>query len=242
MSQDPREKLIVALDFPDITQALTFAEEMNDAVLYYKVGLELFSAAGPEVIRLLKTLDKKIFLDLKFHDIPATVAGASARATAHGIDMFNVHAMGGMAMMRAAAAAAQETAETLKIPPPVVLAVTVLTSLDVRTLQEEIGISVGESLRSFVVEKAAQAREAGLGGVVASAQEAADIRRSIGSDFLIVTPGIRPAWASTDDQRRVTTPSEAIALGADKVVIGRPITHAPDPLEAVEKIIGEMST
>jgi orotidine-5'-phosphate decarboxylase len=240
MSPDPKQKLIVALDFPDGEQALTFVEELGDAVLYYKVGLELFSAVGPAVVKHLKALDKRVFLDLKFHDIPATVAAASARAVDIGADMFNVHSLGGIAMMRAAAAAAREAAEVRGTVAPIVLAVTVLTSLDIRTLQEEIGVSTG-NLRAFVVEKARQAQEAGLGGVVASAQEAADIRTACGPDFQIVTPGIRPAWAPTDDQRRITTPSEALVLGADKIVVGRPITHADHPVEAAEKIIAELA-
>jgi orotidine-5'-phosphate decarboxylase len=239
MSLDPKEKLIVALDFPDAEQALMFVEEMGDAVSYYKVGLGLFCIAGPAIVNQLKALGKKVFLDLKFHDIPATVVAASARAVEIGADMFNIHAVGGIAMMRAAAASAREAAEREKKELPVVLAVTVLTSLDIRTLQEEIGIST-KSLRSFVVEKSRQAQEAGLGGVVASAQEAVDIRSACGNDFQIVTPGIRPAWASMDDQRRITTPAEALALGVDRIVVGRPITRADNPLDAVEKIIAEL--
>ncbi|RJP17425.1 MAG: orotidine-5'-phosphate decarboxylase [Candidatus Abyssobacteria bacterium SURF_5] len=240
MNLDPREKLIVALDFARAEQALTFVEEMGDAVLFYKIGLELFSASGPAIVKDIKSLGKKVFLDLKFHDIPATVAAASARAVEIGADMFNVHSLGGVAMMRAAAASALEASEALGTEPPVVLAVTVLTSLDIRTLQEEIGIST-DNLREFVVEKARQAREAGLGGVVASAQEAADIRSACGSELEVVTPGIRPAWAPTDDQRRITTPSEAVALGASRIVVGRPITRADDPFEAIEKIVAELA-
>jgi orotidine-5'-phosphate decarboxylase len=240
MNLDPREKLIVALDFPDAEQALAFVVEMGEAVAFYKVGLGLFTITGPDIVKQLKSLGKKVFLDLKFHDIPATVAAASASAVETGADMFNMHSLGGIAMMRAGAAAAQEAAERKGVEPPVALAVTVLTSLDVRTLQEEIGISSG-NLRAFVVEKARQAQEAGLDGVVASAQEAKDIRTACGSNFHIVTPGIRPAWSTTDDQRRITTPSEALALGADKIVVGRPITRADNPLDAVEKIIAEMA-
>lgn len=241
MNPDPREKLIVALDFAEDAQALAFVEEMGDAILFYKVGLELFSVAGPDIVRRLKALNKKVFLDLKFHDIPVTVGRASARAVAMGADMFNVHALGGTAMMRAAAAEALETAERLGTEPPIVLAVTVLTSLDARTVEHEIGISTGGNLRSFVVEKARQAYEAMLGGVVASAQEATDIRSACGDMFEIVTPGIRPSWTTTDDQRRVTTPAEALALGADRIVVGRPITRADDPRDAVERIVSEIS-
>jgi orotidine-5'-phosphate decarboxylase len=241
MSLDPRERLIVALDFPSADEALRFAEKMGSIVTFYKVGLELFSAAGPEIVKRLKALGKSVFLDTKFHDIPNTVAGAAASATRLGVDMFNVHALGGMAMMRAAANAVTQTTSKLEVNRPVVLAVTLLTSLDRRTLEEEIGLSLANGVGPFVTVKARQAKEAGLDGVVASPQEAAEIRAACGPDFQIVTPGIRPSWESSNDQKRVATPAGALASGADRIVIGRPITKARNPLEAAERILAEMA-
>ncbi|MBI5115684.1 orotidine-5'-phosphate decarboxylase [Candidatus Poribacteria bacterium] len=241
MNPDPRERLIVALDFPSADEALGFAERMGEIVTFYKVGLELFSAAGPEIVERLKTLGKSVFLDMKFHDIPNTVAGAAASATRLGVDMFNVHALGGMAMMRAAADAVVRTASGLEVKRPVVLAVTVLTSLDRRALEEEIGFSLANGVGPFVIAKARQAKEAGLDGVVASPHEAAAIRAACGSSFQIVTPGIRPSWEHANDQKRVATPAEALAAGADRIVVGRPITKARDPLEAAGKILAEMT-
>ncbi len=241
MNLDPRERLIVALDFPSAEEALNFVEKMGPIVTLYKVGLELFSAAGPGIVRTLKSLGKSIFLDMKFHDIPNTVAGAAASAVRIGADIFNVHAIGGMAMMRAAANAADQTSERLGVKRPVVLAVTVLTSLDHRTLEEEIGFSLGGGIGPFVTSKARQAREAGLDGVVASPLEAAEIRTACGPDFQIVTPGVRPLWESSHDQNRIATPAEALASGADRIVVGRSITKAKNPPEAAERILAEIA-
>ncbi|RJP75677.1 MAG: orotidine-5'-phosphate decarboxylase [Candidatus Abyssobacteria bacterium SURF_17] len=240
MSLTPKERLIVALDYPSAEQALKFVEQMGDSVIFYKVGLELFSAAGPDIVTRLKSLGKAVFLDMKFHDIPNTVAGAAARAVAMGADIFNVHALGGMAMMRAAAAAASEAASRLGVKRPTVLAVTVLTSMDREALEREAGIHVGEGIGTFVAAKARQAKEAGLDGVVASPHEVSDVRSVCGNDFEIITPGVRPAWASSDDQKRVATPFEALKMGADRIVIGRPITRAKNPHEAVERILAEI--
>ena len=241
MKLAPRERLIVALDFASAAEALRFVEKAGDTLECYKVGLELFSAAGPEIVGRLKSAGKSVFLDLKFHDIPNTVAGAAARTVEMGVDMFNVHALGGRAMMRAAADAASQTAERLGAKPPIILGVTVLTSLDRETLEQEIGLALGAGLGAFVTAKARQVREAGLGGVVASPKEAADIREACGDDFHIVTPGVRPSWASADDQKRVATPSEAVAMGSDRIVVGRPITEAKDPMGAADRILEEIS-
>ena len=240
MNPAPKERLIVALDFPSSGEALEFVEKMGDTIAFYKVGLELFSAAGPEIVMRLKSGGKSVFLDLKFHDIPNTVAGASAKATEMGVDMFNVHALGGKTMMRAAADAAAETAGRRGSERPTVLAVTVLTSLDRKALEKEVGLSVSGGVGDFVAEKARQAKEAGLDGVVASPTEVEKIRAACGQEFHIVTPGIRPAWAAANDQKRIATPAEALAMGADRIVVGRPITRASDPLDAAEKILSEM--
>ncbi len=241
MTPTSREKLIVALDFPTLAEALAFVEKMGKTISYYKVGLELFSAAGPEAVSRLKSAGKKVFLDLKFHDIPNTVAGAAAKAVETGADMFNVHALGGNEMMRAAATAAGETAERLGLPRPILLGVTVLTSLGREALEKELGLSVGESVVAFVAEKAMQAKSAGLDGVVASPKEVANVRAACGKGFHIVTPGVRPTWAATGNQKRTATPFEAIAAGADRIVVGRPITRAGDPLEAARKILAEIA-
>ncbi len=240
MSLAPKERLIVALDFSTADEALGFVEKMGETIVFYKVGLELFSAAGPEIVKRLKSLGKAVFIDLKFHDIPNTVAGAAAAAVQMGADMFNVHALGGKAMMRAAAQAVAETADKLRIRPPMVLAVTVLTSLDREALENEVGVSVGEGIGSFVARKAQQAREAGLDGAVASPKEVSAIRAACGNAFHIVTPGVRPTWASANDQKRVATPAEAIAMGADRIVVGRPITRAQDAVGAARRILAEI--
>jgi orotidine-5'-phosphate decarboxylase len=241
MNLEPRERLIVPLDFPAADEALEFVNKMGDVISFYKVGLELFYAAGPDIVRHLKAIGKSVFLDSKFHDIPNTVAGAASRAVAMNVDMFNVHALGGKAMMRAAAEAVSRTAAELGTEPPIVLGVTVLTSLDRETLEKEIGVTLGKGINAFVAAKAQQAKEAGLDGVVASPNEVADIRNACGDSLHIVTPGVRPTWASTDDQKRVATPSEAITMGADRIVVGRPITRARDPIDAARKIIAEIS-
>lgn len=241
MNLAPKERLIVALDFPSAEEAMGFVDRMGDTVTFYKVGLELFSAAGPEIVRRLKAAGKSVFLDMKFHDIPNTVAGAAASAVGIGADMFNVHALGGKEMMRAAADASSQAAARRGLSPPIVLAVTVLTSLDRQALERDIGLSLGEGLGSFVAAKAGQAQEAGLNGVVASPKEVAEVRAACGDDFHIVTPGIRSAGESHDDQKRVATPSKALAMGADRIVVGRPITRAKDPLGAAERMLAEMA-
>jgi len=241
MSLDPKQRLIVALDFPSQEEALKVVEMMGDTIVFYKVGLELFSAAGPEIVKRLKSGGKSVFLDTKFHDIPNTVAGAAASAVGIGADMFNVHALGGREMMRAAANASSRAAARLRLPSPIVLAVTVLTSLDREALEHDIGLSLGKGVGSFVAAKAKQAKESGLDGVVASPKEVAEIRAACGADFHVVTPGIRPAGESYGDQKRVMTPSEALAMGADRIVVGRPITKARDPREAAERILDEMA-
>ena len=226
--------ILVALDVESAAQAIELADQLRGAVGGYKIGKQLFTAAGPAVVRELTNRGDRVFLDLKFHDIPNTVAGAVQSAVATGAWMVNVHASGGTAMMTAAAEAARKSADALGRPRPLVIAVTVLTSMTDATLAE---IGVARPVINHVVYLAQLAKHAGLDGVVASPQETRAIRSACGPDFQIVTPGIRPAdQQGKDDQARTLTPAEAIAAGATYLVIGRPITGAPHPREAAERI------
>jgi orotidine-5'-phosphate decarboxylase len=229
----------VALDFGRLDDAIRFARPMADLVGMFKINIHLFSAAGPEAVRQIAALGPGVFLDLKFHDIPNTVAGAIAAAAGlPGVVLLNVHATGGLDMMRSAAKALAETSaqgERVKL-----LAVTILTSLN-QTALRQAGISGTPSARA--VSLARLTKKAGLDGVVASPHEIKAIRRACGKEFLIVVPGVRPrrnGGARRDDQARVATPGEAIRAGADYLVIGRPITAAPDPQAAAQAILAEM--
>ena len=234
-----KERLIIALDVDAADDALSIVRELEPYVGAFKVGLQLFTAAGPAFVRELVAAGARVFLDLKFHDIPNTVAKASVEAARLGVWMFNVHAGGGSAMMRAAFGEMAEACERESLHRPIMIAVTVLTSSDGSTLRE-VGV-VNEPERQ-VVDLASLTAECGLDGVVASPREIAAIRSGIDrNDFLIVTPGIRPVFATKDDQKRVMTPAEALRQGANYLVIGRPVTAARDRVEAVEKIIEEIS-
>lgn len=233
--RDVRDALCIALDGTDREWIEATAKAIAPHAGWLKVGLEGFTAHGPELVQRLSQLGSRLFLDLKLHDIPATVARAAANCAASGADMFNVHASGGAAMLRAAVEGARSAAVS---PTPKVLAVTVLTSLDRQALSE-LGLS--SAPEDLVVRWAQMAHSCNLDGVVASAREAPIIRQACGPDFLIVTPGIRPAWAAGDDQKRVVTPAAAIADGADILVIGRPVTRADDPAAASQRILREMS-
>lgn len=219
-------RLIVALDLADAASALDFARQMDPADCALKVGFELFVTAGPELIERLHDLGFRVFLDLKFHDIPNTVAAACRAAARRGVWLLNVHASGGLEMMRAAQAAVREVNDSTRV-----LAVTVLTSSDAVTLRE-VGIQ-REPHRQVQLLGALAVREAGLDGLVCSAQEAATLRQSLGEDAFLVTPGIRLEDASHDDQKRVMTPERALAAGASAIVVGRPITRAADPSAAL---------
>jgi orotidine-5'-phosphate decarboxylase len=230
--------VLVALDVASAREALALADGLRGSVGGFKIGKQLFTAEGPSMVRSLAERGDRVFLDLKFHDIPNTVAGATSAAVATGAWMVNVHASGGTAMMRAAAAAAAETAARLSRGRPLVIGVTVLTSLDDAALR---ATGVVRGLREQVVHLARLAQDAGLDGVVASPLEIADIRAACGPDFTIVTPGIRPAsQAGTDDQARTLGPAEAVEAGAHFLVIGRPITSAPDPRAAADRIAEEI--
>jgi orotidine-5'-phosphate decarboxylase len=231
-----RDKLIVALDLPSGSAATQMAERLQGHVGLFKVGSELFTAEGPVTARYLITTGHKVFLDLKFHDIPNTVRAAAREAAELGVSLVNVHASGGRKMMEAALEGVRSAVQ----PQPAgtkVLAVTILTSLEAQDLAE-MGIS-GTPMEA-VVRLARLAQTAGLDGVVASAREISAIRQACGPDFLIVTPGIRPASSATNDQARIATPASAIAAGANYLVVGRPITSAPDPVAAADAIVAEM--
>jgi orotidine-5'-phosphate decarboxylase len=227
-----KDRLIVALDVPGAAQARQIVQSLGESVTTYKIGKQLFTAEGPQLVRDIVASGRKVFLDLKYHDIPNTVAEAVRSAARLGVTMLNVHASGGSKMLRAAVEAAAQS-ET----KPLVLAVTVLTSLSDADMQE-IGVSC--NALSQVLRLAALARDAGCGGVVASAREATEIRREMGEGFAIVTPGVRPAGADIGDQSRILTPANAIAAGASYLVVGRPILQAKDPVAAAKGITEEI--
>lgn len=242
-----KNKILVALDVSTIDSAIALVRELAPYVGGFKVGLELMTHVGaPQIVEAVRDAGGMLFYDGKFHDIPNTVAGAVRGAVRPGVEMINVHCMGGPLMMKAAKEAAVAEAKTQKIPVPIVLGVTVLTSMDATQLQA-IGMTQvreGRDVAILVGHLALEAKKAGLDGVVASPQEAAMIRDLCGRDFVIVTPGVRPIWAAAGDQKRVMTPRDAVEAGADYVVIGRPITHPPkevgSPTAAVQKIIEEL--
>ncbi len=229
------ERIIIALDVPTFGEAADLMDRLGDRARSLKVGSQLFTSVGPDIVREIKRRGKKLFLDLKFHDIPNTVARASEAAAELGVDIFNVHVSGGLEMMQNAAQATKAKASELGIEKPIVLGVTILTSIDELMFQRVLGSS--NSLRDQIVHMAKLAQSAGLDGVVASPQEIQLIREACGEDFVVLTPGVRPEWASSDDQKRTMTPVEAFKAGADYVVIGRPIYRAPEPADALERIL-----
>lgn len=234
-----RDRLFVALDVDTLEDAGRLLDRLEDAVSGVKIGSQLFTSAGPAAVELAHKRGHRVFLDLKFHDIPNTVAGAVRSATRLGVFMLNVHASGGLQMMRAAAEGAAQAARDFGVARPLCLGVTVLTSLDRRALETEVGVSA--SVEGHVLRLAETARQAGLDGCVASPHEIRRLRLALGQRFAIVTPGIRPAaTASEDDQKRVATPRAALDAGADYLVVGRPITAARDPRSAVAAIVAEL--
>jgi orotidine-5'-phosphate decarboxylase len=227
-------RIMVALDFGSGEEAMRVIRQLQGIPCWLKVGMELYYAAGPEFVRELKQLGHRVFLDLKLHDIPNTVRGAARSIARLGVDMFNVHAAGGLRMMEAALEGVRDAAAE-GVPAPVVIAVTQLTSTDQTVLNEQIGIP--GTMEEAVLKYASLAREAGLHGVVASSREVRRLKRELGAGFLAVTPGIRPEGSDRGDQARVMTPREAFAEGADYIVIGRPITRAPDPRQSLLDVI-----
>ena len=236
--EQAREKLIVALDVETADRALDLFDTLRDIAGMFKIGSQLFTAAGPDVVRQIIKRGGRVFLDLKFHDIPNTVAAAGVEATRLGVSIFNIHAGGGMEMMKCTAEAVAEIATREGLTKPAVIAVTLLTSMDMEGLAQ-MGL---DSTPDLLVSKLAQlAQRCGLDGVVASPREIQVIRRDIpGPGFLVITPGVRPANATPHDQRRVMTPAEAIRAGADYLVVGRPILNATNPADAARKLIEEI--
>lgn len=235
MSQN---QLIVALDVENLAAAKELVTTLAHEVKWFKIGKQLFTAVGPTSVKLLLEAERNIFLDLKFHDIPNTVAGAVASGTKVGANMINMHASGGAEMMRTAMEAAEKQSTELDIPKPTLLGVTILTSVDEVNFQHDFGTD--RKLNDQVAYLAELSQSAGLDGVVASPLEIGLIRKVCGDDFVIVTPGVRPAWAASNDQQRVMTPAEAIDAGADYIVVGRPITAADNPCEAARRILQEV--
>ncbi len=232
------ERLIVALDFHKFDDVKNLVNDLGESVKFYKVGMELFYSVGAGVVEFLKERDKKVFLDLKLHDIPNTVAGGLCSLMNLGADILNVHAAGGFTMMKTAGEKVREEAARLNINPPKIIAITGLTSIN---QDDWNGLGYGEiKISDQVVRLAELTKSAGLDGVVASPQEAAQIRQACGKDFLIVTPGIRPAGSDINDQSRISTPAAAIKNGANYLVVGRPIRAAQNPKLAAENILKEI--
>jgi orotidine-5'-phosphate decarboxylase len=232
------DRFVLALDVDNDQEALGIVSELKGSVGMFKVGHQLFTAYGPDIVRRIIGMGGRVFLDLKYHDIPNTVAKASAEAVKLGVSIFNVHALGGLDMMKASAESAKEAAQKFGLPSPIVLAVTILTSMDEKNLRKELKIT--RSLQREVSHLARLAQRAGMHGVVASPQEIKMLRRAVRGQFVILTPGVRPDWAGKDDQKRVMTPREAVAAGADYLVVGRPVLKAADRQAAVEKILEEI--
>ena len=233
------EKIIVALDVDNEGDAYILVNQLFPPINYFKVGLKLFVSCGPRIIDALKKFGVRIFLDLKFHDIPHTVASTAEVAVRHGVDMFNIHLSGGRDMILRTVEAVENVSQHLGVPRPLIVGVTVLTSFNDKTLRDEAGVA--RNLEEHVIFLARMARESGLNGIVASPREASMIRKEIGDDFVIVTPGVRPLWAASGDQQRILTPRRAIENGASYLVIGRPIIEHSSPREAAEKILAEMN-
>jgi orotidine-5'-phosphate decarboxylase len=227
------DRIIVPLDVPTLEAAIALVEQLPQ-VNFWKVGLELFVSTGPEILQILKEQDKRIFLDLKFHDIPNTVMSACRSASQYGVDLLTIHATAGRSALKLAAEAMHQSHSSTKL-----VAITLLTSLISRDLAFDLKVPL--ELPDYVLQMALLAQESGIHGAVCSPQEVNQLREICDPDFLLICPGVRPSWSITGDQRRVMTPAEAIAAGADYLVIGRPITAAPSPQDAWEKICQEIA-
>ena len=232
------DRIIVPLDVPTEEKAIALIEQLPQ-VRWWKVGLELFVGSGPSILQTLKNRQKRIFLDLKFHDIPNTMAGATREAAAYGVDLLTVHAAAGRSALKAVSEAVVEGSQGAGYPPAKVIGITLLTSLTSRDLAFDLKIPL--ELPEYALQMALLAQETGLNGAVCSPQEVEQLRQTCGDDFLLVCPGVRPKWAKAGDQRRSLTPSEAIKAGANYLVIGRPITAATDPGAAWKRICDELA-
>lgn len=229
---NPRDRIIVPLDVSSLDEARRLIDILSEVIGYFKIGSELFTAAGHDAVRAVRDAGCRVFLDLKYYDIPNTVAGAVKSAVSLSVDMLNLHILGGRVMMEGAVAAARESTS-----PPILLGVTVLTSYDEAGWR---GTGFSKSISETVPDMAMQAKDAGLDGVVCSPWEVTELRPLMGDEFVLVTPGVRPSWAEIQDQKRIMTPKEAVAAGSDYLVIGRPITADPDPRGAARRVIEEL--
>jgi len=236
---EAKDRIVLALDVDTPAEALNLVKELAAYVGVFKVGMQLFNSAGPDIVKRIHELGGQIFVDLKLHDIPNTVAAAGKVLTRLNCKMFNVHAAGGREMMSKVAQESREEALKLGIEAPLILAVTVLTSISDQELAQEMFVS-NLKVEELVVKWALMAKESGLGGVVCSPREIVPIREACGPDFKILTPGIRPLWSAANDQKRITTPRDALQMGADYMVIGRPILKDADPRAAAQRIIDEL--
>lgn len=238
MMDEARKRLIFALDVDSYEKAQAWVEQLHQQVGLFKVGKQLFTRCGPKVVEMIRETGADVFLDLKYHDIPNTVAKAGVEACRLGVGMFNVHALGGLEMMQKTVEEVEAWCQQNGQPRPIMLAVTILTSSTEETLR---GVGIDRTVAEMVPRLAQLTKEAGFDGVVASPKEVGLIRAACGDDFAIVTPGVRPSFASLDDQKRVTTPAEAISAGASHLVIGRPISAAENPAEAARLILEEIA-
>jgi len=237
-TQSVSERIIVPLDVSTLAEAIALLDQLPQ-VTFWKVGLELFVSAGPEILRTIKDRQKRIFLDLKFHDIPNTVAGACRSASRYGVDLLTIHATAGSTALTAAVEAVTAGASAAGVSPPQLIAITLLTSLNSRDLAFDLKIPL--ELPEYALQMALLAQSSGLNGAVCSPQEVAELRQACNDGFLLVCPGVRPSWSEAGDQRRSLTPAAALKAGADYLVIGRPITASPEPVAAWERICEELA-
>ena len=236
--KNARDKLVLALDVNTMEEAKSLVTELKDYVGVFKVGLQLYTSVGPDIIKMIQDEGRDIFFDGKFHDIPNTVAKASANLIKQGVSFFNVHITGGSKMISTCLKLSRETAKSYGFPKPTVLGVTLLTSFGQKTLTEELLIN--HNIDDYVSQLAKIAKKSGLDGIIASATDVPKIKKTCGEDFIILCPAIRPTWSVVNDQIRIVTPRDAIKIGVDYLVIGRPITLAKDRLSAAKLIIDEM--
>jgi orotidine-5'-phosphate decarboxylase len=234
---EARDRLFLALDVGSYPQAEEIVAQLRDYVGGFKVGSQLFTRVGPKILRLIKKAGKPIFLDLKYHDIPATVARAAEEALRHGVSIFNIHILGGYEMMWACVAACDKLSKEKSLPKPLILGVTLLTSLSETDLRD---LGIQRQIKTQVLSLARIAQKAGLDGVIASPQEVRTLRQAFGKNFTILCPGVRPGGSSKHDHQRIATPKEAIADGADYIVVGRPILEAPDRAFVCKRLIQEI--
>ncbi len=233
-----KDRIILALDFDSIEEVIKYVDLLKDYVGYFKVGLQLFTACGFKSVEVIKEHGGKVYFDGKFQDIPNTIAQTSINLLKRGVDFFNISATGGSKMMINTLEACNDYAKKNNMEPPMILAVTLLSSFGQKTLTNELGVDM--NISAYVLKLAKIAKESGIHGVVAPDTDAKQIKKELGNDFLVVCPAVRPTWAIVNDQIRIVSPSDAIKAGADYMIIGRPITHAQDPVIAAKMIIAEI--